>query len=83
MKKNQDIESGISSEVDHIPLSEKTLVESVQEKISENNPLPDYSGRYEIWKEAYNSGNWGFFECEVSEIVDIIEESLNGNPDSE
>lgn len=73
---NRDIEKGYANEFTHIPISEKALNESVTKLKNEKVKLPSKIDGYDYWKEEFDQGIAGVFSISVSEIVDLMEESI-------
>lgn len=73
---NPDSNEGFANEFTHIPISEKALDESVTELKSEKVKLPDFIDGYSYWKKEFDQGVAGVFSISVSEIVDLMEESI-------
>ncbi len=75
--KNPHAPSGLSQALPHFPVSEETLKISFVKLIGKSNPNPDYIEGYNTWKSAFDAGEAGIFTIPVSEIVDIIEQTVN------
>jgi hypothetical protein len=73
---NPDSKEGIAEEFSHIPISEKALDESVTELKNEKVKLPNKIDGYDYWKKEFDQGIAGVFSISVSEIVDLMEESI-------
>lgn len=65
------------TEAGHVPIREKELLKSVIEKVKKGNGIPDENEGYLLWKEKAESA----FTVPLSEIVDIMERTLNGDRD--
>lgn len=74
--RNPDLKEGFTEEFTHIPISEKALDESITELKSVKTALPNYIGGYAYWKKEFDQGIAGVFSISVSEIVNIMEESI-------
>lgn len=71
-----DVEKGFAKEFTHIPITEKALDKSVTELKSEKVKLPKNIDGYEYWKKEFDQGIAGVFSIPVSQIVDLMEESI-------
>ncbi len=49
------------------------LAGSVTELLREDEPLPDFAGGYEQWKEA----NGGIWTVPIAEIIDALATAIN------
>ena len=78
--KNPHIEGGISTELPHSPVSEKTLKISVLKLIGSSPPNPNHQEGYNTWKAAFDEGDAGIFTISVSELVEYIEQAINQQP---
>lgn len=74
--RNPDVEKGFANEFTHIPITEKALNESITELKNEKIKLPSYIDGYAYWKKEFDQGIAGVFSISVSEIVDLMEESI-------
>ena len=80
--KNPHAASGSQEELPHSPVSAKTLDESVTTLLIEKAPdLPDISEGYAAWREAFDQGNGGVFSIPVKDIVQYVEDIVNGKSD--
>lgn len=73
---NPDSKEGFANEFTHIPISEKALDESVTELKNEKVKIPEFIEGYAYWKKEFDQGVAGVFSISVSEIVDLMEESI-------
>ena len=71
-----NVEKGYAKEFTHIPISEKALNESVTKLKNEKVKLPTKIDGYDYWKKEFDQGISGVFSISVSEIVDLMEESI-------
>ena len=79
--KNPHIE-GDQDVLPHAPVSAETLDASVTALVeTRHSDLPDISEGYQTWKEAFDAGNAGVFTIPVSNIVQYIEDIVNGKMD--
>lgn len=76
--KNPYLESGVQDFLPHIPVSEKTLEQSLitleNEAYTEEI---DISEGYEEWREAFDRGKAGIYTISISEIIAIVEDTIN------
>jgi hypothetical protein len=77
LKNNKKISDGIQ----HVPLSEKALKNSILKLEKHNVELPDFREDYNYWKKAFENGEGGVWSVEVAKIIDYTEETLNINVD--
>lgn len=61
--------------VPHMPFARRALEASVTRKIASKQPLPDYRGGYEEWKEAYTRKKAGIYAIPVSSAVSVAEKT--------
>lgn len=71
-----DVEKGFANEFTHIPITEEALDKSVTELKNEKVKLPNKIDGYDYWKKEFDQGIAGVFSISVSEIVDLMEESI-------
>lgn len=77
LKNNKKISNGIQ----HVPLSERALKDSILKLEKHNVELPDFREDYNYWKKAFENGEGGVWSVEVAKIIDYTEETLNINID--
>lgn len=75
--KNPHAPSGLTTDLPHFPVSNKTLEQSCIKIVGHGKPNPQYLEGYAEWRGAFNRGNAGIFTISVAEIVDIVESTLN------
>lgn len=63
----------------HAPVDEKTLELSLTKMVGTTKQLPDISGGYSVWKDAFDSGEGGVFNIPVSQIIGCIEQVVGKN----
>ena len=68
---------GMSTELPHFPVSAQTLQASLTRLIGVREPLRAYREGYEIWREAFDEGKAGIFSIPLTEILGIVEQSIN------
>ncbi|UFH33637.1 hypothetical protein LNP04_08020 [Chryseobacterium sp. C-71] len=71
-----DVEKGFANEFTHIPITEEALDKSATELKNEKVKLPNKIDGYDYWKKEFDQGVAGVFSISVSEIVDLMEESI-------
>lgn len=71
-----DVENHFAKEFSHIPISEKALDDSVTELKNEKVKLQSKIDGYDYWKKEFDQGIAGVFSISISEIVDLMEESI-------
>jgi hypothetical protein len=69
--------SGYSESVSHLPIAPEALKTSVTQLKSQTDELPEYKEGYQIWREAFDSGEAGFFTIPVAACVSYMEEAIN------
>jgi hypothetical protein len=74
---NMKTNKGIQHELQHSPVSNKTLDASVTKLIETKETLPDFTQGYNAWKEAFDAGKAGVFDVPVAEIITTIESFFN------
>jgi hypothetical protein len=75
--KNLRAPSGVTLELPHFPVSQKTLEVSVLKLVGTAAPNKDYQEGYSAWKQAFDAGKAGIFTISIAEIVDFIEKKVN------
>ena len=75
--KNPMIEGGFSETVGHLPLSRKSVLESVTKLIKTKKKLSDFEEGYQTWKEAFEAGEAGVFSISIAEAVKFLEKAMN------
>jgi hypothetical protein len=75
--KNRRAPSGVTQELPHLPVSKKTLEDSVLALAGTAAPNPGYLEGYAMWKEAFDAGNGGIFTIPVAEIVGFVEKTVS------
>jgi len=73
--KNPKAPSGFSTSMEHMPVSEKSLDESVVEKEADR-PAPAPSAGYKQWKQRFDKGEVGVFTKPVDDLVQFVEGTL-------
>jgi hypothetical protein len=76
-KNNKKISDGIQ----HVPLSEGALINSVLKLEKHSVEIPNFREDYNYWKKAFDNGEGGVWSVEVAKIIDYTEETLNSNID--
>jgi len=80
---NPRVPGGITREFPHLPMSEEAVDQSVVNLIDENAELPDYVEGYNVWRHAFDKQEAGIFTLTVAECLDIVEQMLIGEGESE
>jgi len=75
--RNPRIAGGISTEVPHLPVAARALVQSVTRKLSDHGPLGEYLEGYHVWRKEFDAGTAGIFTVPLAEIIDGVEHGLN------
>jgi hypothetical protein len=75
--KNRRAPGGVTQELPHLPVSRKTLEESVLKLAGTTAPNPSYREGYATWKQAFDAGNAGIFTIPVAEIVGFVEKTVS------
>jgi hypothetical protein len=68
---------GISDTASHLPLVETSVRESVTKLVGTTTDLPDFEEGYNMWKEAFDSGQGGYFTITVDKCVEYMEAAIN------
>lgn len=72
------------STASHLPFSEEAVEASVTDLLAIRQPLPeDYKEGYNMWREAFLAGKAGVFTAPAASVVDMIEEMMSGESQSE
>jgi hypothetical protein len=75
--RNPYVKGGIQSNLPHVVISETALKESLKRLVRVVSVLPDYSEGYGLWRKARDEGEEGVFSIPVSEVVEVIEKTVN------
>ena len=75
--RNRRAPTGVTHELPHFPVSDATLNASCIKLIGYSEPNPQFAQGYAEWRRAFDQGNAGVFTIPVSEIVDILETTIN------
>jgi hypothetical protein len=75
--KNRHTSSSVTHELPHFPVSLETLRASCTKVVGHSKPNPEYLEGYKMWKHAFDQGKAGVFKIPVSEIIDVVETSVN------
>lgn len=75
--KSASARDGYSHQIPHAPMSEAAMEKSTTELISEKGKVDAVSMEgYGHWKQAFEAGKAGIFNCPVAEVVKTVENSL-------
>lgn len=75
---NPRIAGGLSGTIDHLPLSEQALGDSVLELTTEPPDLAGFEDGYASWREAFDRGQAGVFSVPLPEVLAFVERGLAG-----
>jgi hypothetical protein len=75
--RNPHLSGGIQSELPHAPVDKAALDASVTGLVRDRKQIPDISGGYATWREAFDAGEAGVFNIPVAKIVDYIELAIS------
>lgn len=70
---------GLLEVAQHLPVSEAALAQSATRKLSGGDALPMPEG-YDQWRREWERGRAGVFTISLSEIADVLEESMKQVP---
>ncbi|NML67302.1 hypothetical protein HHL22_19040 [Hymenobacter sp. RP-2-7] len=74
-------DSGTAS---HLPFSEDAIEASVTQLVVAKESLPqDFEKGYQMWREAFLEGKAGVFAMPIARVVNMIEETMFGESQSE
>jgi hypothetical protein len=76
--------SGVSfsnggTNVQHMPFAEAAIDKSVISLIREGEPLPQFQGGYQQWRDAFDAGRGGVFTITVAEGLETIRTAIAKN----
>ncbi len=74
---NDRISSGVQTVLPHLPVSKKSLDDSVSELIGSVAIRRDYLEGYMVWKAEFDKGEAGIFTIPINEVVDVVAQSLS------
>lgn len=66
--------------IEHMPLSESAMTQTVTKLIRENEPLPAEVEGYRQWQRAVDAGKGGVFTVPVAQGFEIVREAYNHQP---
>jgi len=75
--KNSHAPSGYGESVSHMPIAKQSLKESVTKLLKSNAKLPAYEEGYNLWREAFEKGEGGYFTISVSKCIEFMEQTIN------
>jgi hypothetical protein len=75
--KNPQVLSGVQHDLPHIPVSKQALDVSCIKLLGLSKPNPDYLEGYAQWRGTFDQGHAGVFTIPISEIVGIVESTIN------
>lgn len=73
---NPKAPQGKTSFIGHLPYAESSLAESVTKLVRTESSLPDFKEGYQLWREAFESGEAGVFEVAVAEAIAGVEQNI-------
>ena len=73
---NPHSETGFGHAISHAPVELSALSNASIKLVSENEELPDYEEGYSTWREAFESGQGGYFTIPPDKIVEYIVSSI-------
>lgn len=75
--KNPRVPSGVTHELPHFPVSKQTLEASCVKLVGQSKSNSSYLDGYAEWKRAFDQGRAGIFTIPVSDIIGIVEATIN------
>lgn len=75
-------ESGLQTELGHLPISEAAAQECLTELIEEHAALPGDQSGYQQWRTAFDAGEAGVFTLPLAEIVGALEQAIRANAEA-
>jgi len=76
---NKDTGEIAGEQIAHLPVDLKSFKESIVEL--ESLVATSVTEGYWIWKKEFDAGNAGVWALQISEVINIIEDSLSENSD--
>ena len=70
--KNPSSPSGFSETISHVPVDIEPLKSANIKLISDNVAIPEYVEGYNSWRQAFESGEAGYFAIPPERIVEYI-----------
>ena len=67
------------TDLPHFPVLKEALEKSVVSNVGKRAPLDAYREGYETWRSAFDAGRAGAFSVSISEIVSIVEATIEKN----
>ena len=78
--RNPNAPSGTQEVLPHSPVTCQSLDESVVDLIGNlGEDVPDIAQNYAVWKEAFDRGEGGVFTIPVAQVVQVVDDVINGN----
>jgi hypothetical protein len=74
--KNPAAPGGFVTQMDHAPITEAKLKESITSLTQEKYDLNGLEEGYNMWLEAYRTSKGGVFTITVKELIDFMEQAL-------
>ena len=66
-----------ASTMGHIPLDARILAESCPKTLPPRALAPEFEDGYAQWRQAFASGNGGYFTIPVSAILDVVKKMMS------
>lgn len=79
LKIAKSVDGEFAETIEHMPMFESSLRNSVLKLVSKKEALPDFEEGYEMWREAFGACNAGAFEVSVAEAVQFVEDAYKQN----
>jgi hypothetical protein len=74
--RNPDAPSGRSAVIQHSPVAELQVAQSVVGLESEDGLVVGFDEGYAMWRQGFEAGNAGVFTVPLAEVVSLIEQTL-------
>jgi hypothetical protein len=65
----------------HFPVLKEALEKSVVRHVGDRAPLAAYRSGYTTWRAAFDGGRAGAFSIPISEVVALVEATVENRPD--
>jgi hypothetical protein len=75
-------ETGLQTELGHLPISETAARECLTGLIEEHATLPTDLSGYQQWRTAFDAGEAGVFTLPLADIVGALEEAVRANAEA-
>ena len=73
---NPCLSGGMQTTLQHLPVGQETLNQSVDAYLGTAEELPDISEGYQTWKALFEAGESGYFTLPIAKIAQCVEDAI-------